>query len=83
MTNTKIMKITTQIKPNTNLFHNWYYSLPASQYGSMRKRIMEKCKITDTTFYNWINGKNNVPESAQIVINHIAGIEVFPGKNLN
>lgn len=79
----KIVKIVNEIKPDTNYLSTYYHSLPLGSYCKVRDMIIAKCHISHVTFYNWIKGKNEVPETTQYIINHITGVEVFPGKKLN
>jgi|GEM_PF-6880260 len=38
---------------------NHFDNMPKCFYPTVRKQIYQKMKITNQTFYNWVNGKTN------------------------
>lgn len=70
-------KIVNQIL-KSNTFRNWYYSRPLRELPSIRAKIIEHCGVKRSVFYNWLTGRSEVPKSSQLIINMIAGEDVFP-----
>lgn len=50
----------------------WYYSLSMSDSRKARDVIMTRCSIVSrNVFYNWINGRTQIPSKSQYVIEQI------------
>lgn len=47
-------------------------SIASGKVKSIKKKIVEKCGISEDVLWNWIDGRTNVPYLSQKVINGIA-----------
>lgn len=51
----------------------YYESLSSDSPRTIfKKQVIEKCKISNATFHNWMSGRWPVPEEAQSIIATIA-----------
>lgn len=51
-----------------NALKNCYDQTPKAELAKRREKIIEKCGISEKTFYRWINSPNSVPKLAKPVI---------------
>ena len=52
----------------------YYASLQSeSPKTSFKRMVIDRCKISNATFHNWMSGRWPVPEEAQCIIADIAG----------
>lgn len=58
------------INPKNAALRSWYYAFSRDQdlHTRIREAIMERCYISQATFYHWITGRVVVPDMA---IEHI------------
>jgi len=66
-----------QQKVKQEQFRNWYQSTPKNEISRVREAIIHSCSISSVIFYNWLSGITPIPSSSQIIINQIAGKDVF------
>lgn len=74
----------TEIKHRTDaeILRHWLdYSVPRGEYNKQKKRLVEECLVSASTFKNWLYGKCRIPESGKRDINRVtleySGIKIF------
>ena len=55
-----------------NELKEWFETLPLGQTKEIRAEIVNRCKITDPVWSNWLRGATRVPELAKDVLNDIS-----------
>ena len=57
------------------------YSVPRGEYNKQKRRLVEACLVSASTFNNWLYGKCRIPFSAKRDINRVtlevSGVEIF------
>lgn len=48
------------------------------QAGQKVQQVMKKCKVSEQTVYNWINGYTVPKPKQQLVVSRIYGLEIEP-----
>lgn len=62
---------------DSQILNDWLNTIPMGEYKCVQDRIINECKITKFTFYNWTSGKCRIPELAKDKILVIAGKQIF------
>lgn len=70
-----------QLTDAEKLRHWLDYSVPRGEYNKQKRRLVEACLVSVSTFNNWLYGKCRIPYSAKRDINRVtlevSGIEIF------
>lgn len=77
----QIKSVTKQLTDAETL-RNWLdYSVPRGEYNKQKKRMVEACLVSNTTFNNWLYGNCRIPEAGKRDINRVtmefSGTEIF------
>lgn len=67
---------------DAKILRHWLdYSVPRGEYNKLKKRLVEECLVSASTFKNWLYGKCRIPESGKRDINRVtleySGTEIF------
>lgn len=65
-------------KVKNNPLRDWYHDLPVRKLADSRDAILKSCGISQAVFYRWIAGITPIPHTAQVIINQLAGVKIFP-----
>ena len=52
-------------------------SVPNKDYKLIKDRIISECGISKDVWQNWLSGRTKIPLLAKLVINRIAGYDIF------
>ncbi len=55
----------------------WWLMLPQCQLVIKRNLVTQKCRISINVFYNWLNGRTEIPDIACPIIEIVAGYPMF------
>lgn len=69
---------TKKIRPENNLFREWYNNLPHAQRPNILKIICDKCHVKSRTVDNWLYDVCGIKTIYQEKINELAQETIFP-----
>ena len=67
---------------DAEILRHWLdFSVPRGEYNKQKRRLVEVCLVSKSTFNNWLYGKCRIPESGKRDINRVtlefSGKEIF------
>lgn len=71
------------MKEENRKFTDWYNSLQGYERRYIARQICRLCEIARPTLYRWIAGESDIKNPYRVVINEIAGEQLFETEKIN
>ncbi len=60
-----------------NELKNYMVNLSVAEYGVTKDKIVGACKVSNSIWLNWLNGRTRVPALAKQKINEVTNYQIF------